>query len=323
MPKCDILEQNRGEECLVNLHHLRYFVTLAHMRHYTRAAQALSITQPSLSHAISLMEEELGVPLFAKSGRGVALTRSGEEFLEHTERALQTLDEGVAAVRRSADDANRIRLGFIAPLGVEFVPRLAAGFQKRRAGDPPRFSFRTDLTSRLLEGLAAGEYDVVFCARSPGGAQFAAAPVYRQKWALIAPPGHPLANRPSADLREIARYPQICFPEGSLQREFTDQRFAKAGAKPEIAHEAPSEALIAGLVRQGFGVAMVPCSEAPLPAGVAVVPVRAPGCERLFYMVRGRRALEPSAVRAFCRYAEECAAEEMEQRDEALAAAAR
>ena len=68
---------------------------------------------------------------------------------------------------------------------------------------------------------------------------------------------------------------------------------------------------------------MVPCSEAPLPAGVVVVPVRAPGCERLFYMVRGRRALEPSAVRAFCRYAEECAAEEMEQHDEALAAAAR
>ena len=94
----------------MNLQHLRYFVTLAHMRHYTRAAQALAITQPSLSNAISLMEEELGVPLFAKSGLGVALTRSGEEFLEHTERALRTLDEGVAAVRRSADDAQNLLL---------------------------------------------------------------------------------------------------------------------------------------------------------------------------------------------------------------------
>ena len=56
----------------------------------------------------------------------------------------------------------------------------------------------------------------------------------------------------------------------------------------------------------------MPCSEAPLPAGVAVVPVRAPECERLFYMVRGRRELEPPAVRAFCRYAEECAAKEMD-----------
>ena len=80
-------------------------------------------------------------------------------------------------------------------------------------------------------------------------------------------------------------------------------------------------------MRQSFGVAMVPCSEAPLPAGVAVVPVRAPECERLFYMVRGRRGLEPPAVRAFCRYVEECAAEEMdggtEQADEPLAVAAR
>lgn len=301
----DILEGNRGEECSVNLHHLRYFVVLAHMRHYTKAAQALCITQPSLSHAISLMEEELGVPLFAKTGRSVTLTPSGEEFLRYTQRALQTLDEGVAAVRRTADDARCIRLGFIAPLGVDFVPRLAADFQKRRSGEPPRFSFRADLTSRLLDGLAAGEYDVVFCARSPGGGQFTSAPVYRQKWALIAPKGHPLASRPWAELSEIARYPQICFPEGSLQREFTDRRFAEAGVRPEIAHEAQSEALIAGLVAQSFGVAMVPCSEAPLPADVAVVPLPAPECERPFYMVRGRRALESAAVRAFCRYVEE------------------
>ena len=149
----------------MNLQHLRYFVTLAHMRHYTRAAQALAITQPSLSHAISLMEEELGVPLFAKSGRGVALTRSGEEFLEHTERALQTLDEGVAAVRRSADDANRIRLGFIAPLGVEFVPRLAAGFQKRRAGDPPTVFAKVGKAERLLHWKAKRTLDQM-CADS-------------------------------------------------------------------------------------------------------------------------------------------------------------
>ena len=58
----------------MNLYHLRYFVALAGLQHYTKAAEALAITQPSLSHAIALMEDELGVPLFMKSGRNVLLT---------------------------------------------------------------------------------------------------------------------------------------------------------------------------------------------------------------------------------------------------------
>lgn len=275
------------------------------MRHYTRAAQALSITQPSLSHAISLMEEELGVPLLTKSGRGVALTRYGEEFLGYTERALETLDEGVAAVCRGSDDANRIRLGFIAPLGVEFVPRLAADFQKRRAKEPPRFSFSTDRTHPLLDALAAGEYDVVFCAQAPAGTRFTSTPVYRQKWALLVPQNHPLANQQQVELSEIAQYPQICFSRGSLQREFTDQRFAEAGAAPEIAYEVESQTLIAALVEQGFGVAMLPCTEGPLAANARTVPIASPACERPFYMVHGPKKMLPPAARAFCRYVTE------------------
>ena len=52
----------------MNLYHLRYFATLAHLEHYTKAAEILSITQPSLSHAISSLEKELGVKLFEKDG---------------------------------------------------------------------------------------------------------------------------------------------------------------------------------------------------------------------------------------------------------------
>ncbi len=62
----------------MNLYHLRYFVTLAQYEHYTRAAQELMITQPSLSHAIAAMEEELKVKLFEKEGRNIVLTRFGQ-----------------------------------------------------------------------------------------------------------------------------------------------------------------------------------------------------------------------------------------------------
>ena len=65
----------------MNLYHLRYFTTLARYEHYTRAAEELMITQPSLSHAIAAMEDELGVKLFEKEGRNVVLTRFGHIFL--------------------------------------------------------------------------------------------------------------------------------------------------------------------------------------------------------------------------------------------------
>ena len=74
----------------MNLYYLRYFVTLAHMRHYTKAAEQLCISQPSLSHAIAQMEKELGVPLFEKTGRKTMLTRFGEEFLVCAEHTLAT-----------------------------------------------------------------------------------------------------------------------------------------------------------------------------------------------------------------------------------------
>ena len=76
------LSTRRGDATL-NLFYLRYFVKLAHVRHYTKAAKQLCIAQPSLSHAIAQLENELGVPLFEKIGQNTALTRFGEEWTLH------------------------------------------------------------------------------------------------------------------------------------------------------------------------------------------------------------------------------------------------
>lgn len=77
-------------------------MTLAHVKHYTKAAEQLCITQPSLSHAIAQMEKELGVPLFEKNGRNTMLTPFGREFLSCAEHTLSTLDDGIASLQRSA-----------------------------------------------------------------------------------------------------------------------------------------------------------------------------------------------------------------------------
>lgn len=96
----------------MNLDHLRYFVKLAEVRHYTRAAEHLCISQPSLSHAINQLESELGVPLFERTGRNTTLTRFGEEFLECAQRSLGALDVGIDSLQRSRRARGSCALAF-------------------------------------------------------------------------------------------------------------------------------------------------------------------------------------------------------------------
>ena len=199
----------------MNLSHLRYFVELAHTRHYTRAAEHLFITQPSLSHAIGQLESELGVPLFERSGRNTTLTRLGEEFLVCAERTLSTLDSGVESLRRSAQGEGLIRLGLVRPLGVDFIPDLAARFLAENPGKEIHFTFGTGVTQQLLDGLLARRYDLVFSSMPPAELGLSARPVVRQDLVLVVPPDHPLAGRKSIDLEETLSYPYVSFSRGS------------------------------------------------------------------------------------------------------------
>ena len=79
----------------MNLYQLRYFTTLAQEEHYTKAALKLHITQPSLTHAIHLLEDELDVVLFEKKGRNVVLTKYGKLFLKEIEPILNRLDDSI------------------------------------------------------------------------------------------------------------------------------------------------------------------------------------------------------------------------------------
>ena len=87
----------------MNLQQLYYFRKLAEVQHYTEAAKALYITQPSLSDSIASLEHELSVSLFQKKGRGVQLTKYGQEFYEYVNQALGILEHGIAAVREKSD----------------------------------------------------------------------------------------------------------------------------------------------------------------------------------------------------------------------------
>ena len=160
----------------MNIYNLRYFVTLARIRQYTKAAEELCITQPSLSHAISQMEKELGVRLFEKNGHKITLTQFGEEFLSYAEKTLDVLDDGIASIKRSAMGNGTIRLGLVRPLGISYVPRMAAAFIKKNPKLDIDFTFHTDVTGRLLDDMQLGKYDLLFCSKPSEEYHFTADP---------------------------------------------------------------------------------------------------------------------------------------------------
>lgn len=286
----------------MNLQQLRYFVELAHTQHFTRAAERLCITQPSLSHAVTQLETELGVPLFERTGRATALTRYGEQFLICVQQALTTLDEGVDALQRVARGEGLIRLGLLRTLGVEFVPKLAARFLAANPDRDIRFTFNTGVTQQLLEGVLANRFDLVFCSQPPAELRLTAVPVSRQDLVLIVPRSHPLASLHTVDLADTLPYPQVYFSKGSGMRDVVDRLFAQIGGVPQIAYETEEDQVIAGLVSQGFGISVVPYMELLLRLDVKILQISRPVWERNFYLVSNDKLYLPPAVRQFRQY---------------------
>ncbi len=192
-----------------------------------------------------------------------------------------------------------IRLGLLRTLGIEYVPRLAADFLKENPGLNIRFTFHTGVTQTLLEGLAAKKYDLVFCSQPPARLNFTAVSVQKQDLVLIVPSGYPLAALHAVDLTATLPYPQIFFDKSSGLRSVVDQMFADIGAEPHIAYETEEDQVIAGLVAQGFGIAVVPYMDLLLKLHLKILQIRSPACERSLYLVKNDAVFMPPVVRRF------------------------
>lgn len=283
----------------MNLFYLRYFVVLAHVKHYTKAAEQLCIAQPSLSHAISQLEKELGLPLFEKNGRNTTLTRYGKEFLACAEHTLNTLDSGIQSIQRSARGEGLIRLGLLRTLGVEFVPRLAADFLKKNIDKDIQFTFHTGATKDLLDGLMSGQYDLVFCSQPPKELNLTTVRIQKQDLVLITPKEHPLACRHTISLMETVPYPQVFFEKRTGIRTLVDQMFEEIKAEPIIAYETEEDQVIAGLVAQGFGIAIVPYMDILLKLDLKILQINFPACERDLFMINDSRVFISPAIQNF------------------------
>ena len=287
----------------MNLYHLRYFVTLAHLEHYTKAAEILAITQPSLSHAISSLEKELGVKLFEKDGRNVVLTKCGQAFLTDVEQSLEMLDSSVNKLKMTGMGEGHVDIGMLRTLS-STVPKFVKDFLDSNPNKNIHFHFHTSsgLTSDIIKGLKERRYDIAFCSMMENEPFVEFIPVSRQELVLIVPKGHPLENREFIDLHETLPYPQITFSSGSGLKSVIDVLFEKCGGQPKSEYALEEDQAVAGLVCAGFGIAVVPRMSLLDYMPVKTIKITRPNWDRVFYMATLKNVYQAPVVQNFKKF---------------------
>ncbi|MGI6534897.1 MAG: LysR family transcriptional regulator [Eggerthellaceae bacterium] len=189
----------------MNLSHLYYFRTLARVQHYTRAAEELFITQPTLSNAVSQLEKELGIPLFQKEGRNVRLTKQGREFDEYITQALDLIDKAVdIAHEQAGSPSGAIDLGVIYTIQADYLPPLLRAYRDRY-GSGITINTYQGLTTQLVEDLESGRYDVVFGSYVEGKEDdLGFIPVDSQRLVAVVHDYSPFAKRESVTIEDLS-----------------------------------------------------------------------------------------------------------------------
>ena len=252
----------------MDLRQLRQFVAVAEHLHFGRAALALAMAQPPLSRAISTFEDELGVPLFERSRRRVALTDAGRALLPEARTLLAGAARLADTARAAAAGAQgEIALSFVSIVDYSFLPGLLRRFLGAYPGVRVRLQEAT--TDVQLERLAARQVDAGILLGPPGDTLRAAggtvALEYRalreEALVLALPATHARARTGTGlALERFAAEPFISIPRLVAPRLYDAiiGACARAGFSPRIVQEAIQMQTIISLVSAGMGVALVP-----------------------------------------------------------------
>ena len=287
----------------MNLNHLSYFRVLAKLEHYTQAAEELSISQPSLSHAMSALEKDLGTYLFEKQGRNIKLTKYGKIYYEYVDKALSELERGEKKLKELTNvSTGTIELGYIYTLGPNFVTKLIKNFTNADENKNIKFLFGQGTTQSLIKDLKEEKYDMVFCSLVDDEPDIEFIPIANEELVVIVSNEHPLAKNEFIDLSEVGNYPFIGFSEKSGIRSLISDLFKEVDINPNIICEVEEDNAVAGLVEINYGIAVVPKISSLKYYNVKVLPIINPKHERFIYLATLKNRYLTPSVNLFKKY---------------------
>lgn len=241
----------------MNYAHLRAFHAVAAAGGFTRAADALHVTQPTLSAQVKALEETYGVELFERRGRGIAVTDLGRHLLEITRRFFNLegeAEELLAATRGLT--RGHLRVGADAP---HHVMEALAAFNRRY----PKLTLSLSIgnSAELLQDLLEHRSDVAILADVPGDPRLHALPLRRDRLIGFAPSGHPLAKKGRIDAGRLSEHRLVLREPGSITRHLFETAMARAGHDLGEVLEIGSREAVREAVAAGLGIGIVSESE--------------------------------------------------------------
>ncbi len=243
----------------MELRQIRYFQCVARELSFTKAAKLPHIAQPPLSRQIKMLEEELGVAVFERLGRGIQLTEAGRYFLDQTEKMTSRLEETINATRRIGRSE---RMWF----GIGFVPSTLYGHmpalirQLREMNDQAEISLVEMTTLQQFDALKSGRIDIGVGRILLKDEEIERLVLTDERLAVALPISHPLARRTAVRLNDILNEPLILYP-ARPRPSYADHvlnLYRQKGHSPVVAQEVNELQTAIGLVTAGIGVTIVP-----------------------------------------------------------------
>lgn len=279
----------------MQLEDLRRILTVDQVGQMTDAADALGVSQPTLSRVVARVEAEVGVRLFERDPKGVRTNPYGDLVVAAAADIVARYDELQERIAGLLDpDSGTVRLAFLDSMATSLVPQLLRGF--REASPHAQVVLRQGPNHEILADLETGAAEVAITSPRTAGA-YGWLPLERLRLELVVPNGHPLAGRRRAQVRDLVGESLVTVPKGFGFRTLVDSLCASAGVTPQVAFEIGDLVTIEGIVGSGLGVAILPEHIAGA-SGTSGIPLAAAGAERIVGLTwRTDRPLTPVAER--------------------------
>ncbi len=240
----------------MDLGQVEAFVQVAQHRSFSKAAEALFLTQPSVTARIQSLERDLGEALFERNGRGVRLTEMGASFLPYARRALKALQEVRDALEGLRNlEIGTLKIGSALTVSTYVLPRVL----KKYCGAYPgvEVSVHTGRSEQVLQMVLQ---DDVHCAleRTVHHPEIVTVPLYEDDLVLVSAPQHRFARSGTASIEDVGREQLILFDKGSSYNALIQNVFRQNGVMPHMLMELDTIEATKKMVEEGLGIALLP-----------------------------------------------------------------
>jgi len=240
---------------ILEIRHLHYFMAVCEELHFTKAAEKLGISQPTLSQQIRVLEDEVGMPLFDRIGKKIVLTEAGSMLLSYGTEILDTLQNVKDAIKDLQDmKSGHIRIG-IMPSDLDYrITQLVIDFHQKF----PKVKLKIMSSIEIVRQVLENEVDIGIGINVLPNDRLVTIPLCREQYVLTVSKEHPMANRESIDIVELKNLPVIMYPEGFFGREIVEDTVKKHGFQLNSVLETSSVTSIINLVKANIGATVQP-----------------------------------------------------------------